>query len=945
MKQVVISVNLLLLCFLFMSPNYSYAELSGNEDVIFVEKEEGSNTQEIDSENKAEDKLDKSTTEEVNEGSNRKAADIIKSGENSREISHIKIYGEDISNLSEEELKYIPKAWRDGNFRSEHPQESEFKAQSRSYYPDVNEYIFTQKLTSPKMEIDHISHFTKFNYRYGYGKVEGIVAHETANNNSTIMQEINYMSNNHNNAFVHAFVDQSRIIEIHPTNYGAWGAGRYANQRFVHVELVREHNFKDFASAINNYANYIATILFKYNLGVNSAEYDGKGTLWSHKAVSKFLGGTNHVDPHGYFSRWGYTWNDFVQLVNLKYNSLNIKTKSVSKVGHIRSSNAMLYESPTNPHVTQKAGEKYTHAVYYIKEQAVYNGDVYYKLSTKPSSRSGVIGWMKAKNVNVHSHSGIDKQKKNFIIKGEGSAYNKVWGGNKNKVYSLSSFKGKEFEVNLTESVGRNVWYRGILNGKQVWVHASYISTSLPQDVNMQSVSLLAHLHSKGLIIDNINDLTHVKSVSKDDLQQVYYIKKQAKVNGELFYLISKKPSSTHGVVGWLKASDLSVHTHVGVDHKSKTFYLKGTGSAYTKAWGGAKDLVYSNLGSYQGEEFKVNLTEKVGNNVWYRGVLNGQTVWLHSSYVTEQAIETSFTSKLGHIRSNSVIYPDIENRSNYKDAAPYTNAVYYIKKQAKVNGELFYLISKKPSNTHGVVGWLKASDLSVHTHVGVDHKSKTFYLKGTGSAYTKAWGGAKDLVYSNLGSYQGEEFKVNLTEKVGNNVWYRGVLNGQTVWLHSSYVTEQAIETSSTSKLGHIRSNSVIYPDIENRSNYKDAAPYTNAVYYIKKQAKVNGELFYLISKKPSSTHGVVGWLKASDLSVHAHTSVDSKAKTFYLKGTGTAYTKAWGGAKDLVYSNLRSYQGEEFKVNLTEKVGNNVWYRGVLNGQTVWLHSFYVK
>ncbi|AIF45597.1 N-acetylglucosaminidase [Virgibacillus sp. SK37] len=156
--------------------------------------------------------------------------------------------------------------------------------------------------------------------------------------------------------------------------------------------------------------------------------------------------------------------------------------------------------------------------------------------------------------------------------------------------------------------------------------------------------------------------------------------------------------------------------------------------------------------------------------------------------------------------------------------------------------------------------------------------------------------------------------------------------------------VNSTKIEKTSTSKLGHIRSNSVIYPDIENRSNYEDAAPYTNAVYYIKRQAKVNGELFYLISKRPSSSHGVVGWLKASDLSVHTHTSVDSKAKTFYLKGTGSAYSKAWGGVKDLVYSDLTSYQLEEFKVDLTEKIGNNIWYRGVINGKTAWLHSSYV-
>jgi bifunctional autolysin len=46
--------------------------------------------------------------------------------------------------------------------------------------------------------------------RNGVGKPEGIVVHDTANDNSTIEGEINYMRNNYTNAFVHAFVDGNR---------------------------------------------------------------------------------------------------------------------------------------------------------------------------------------------------------------------------------------------------------------------------------------------------------------------------------------------------------------------------------------------------------------------------------------------------------------------------------------------------------------------------------------------------------------------------------------------------------------------------------------------------------------------------------------------------------------------------------------------------------------
>ncbi|MFP3359521.1 GW dipeptide domain-containing protein, partial [Planococcus sp. SIMBA_143] len=117
----------------------------------------------------------------------------------------------------------------------------------------------------------------------------------------------------------------------------------------------------------------------------------------------------------------------------------------------------------------------------------------------------------------------------------------------------------------------------------------------------------------------------------------------------QLYYLISTNPSSETGVLGWVKAQDVSSHSHKGVDTKSKTFYVKGTGNAYSKAWGGSKDLVYD-LSSLSMKEFQVNKTETVGNNTWYRGILEGKEVFIHSSYLMTKEEES--TSRLGHISS-----------------------------------------------------------------------------------------------------------------------------------------------------------------------------------------------------------------------------------------------------------------------------------------------------
>ncbi|MCE5037718.1 glucosaminidase domain-containing protein [Staphylococcus auricularis] len=181
----------------------------------------------------------------------------------------------------------------------------------------INDYIRQQNFPVPEYE-DSIADFLPKN-SYRYGRPEGIVMHDTANDNSTIDSEINYMKNNYNAAFVHAFVDGDHIIETANTDYGAWGAGPYANERFIHVELVHTHDFESFARSINNYADYAATNLQYYGLEPDSAEYDGQGTVWTHNAVSNHLGGTDHTDPIGYLEANNYSYDELYDLINEKY--------------------------------------------------------------------------------------------------------------------------------------------------------------------------------------------------------------------------------------------------------------------------------------------------------------------------------------------------------------------------------------------------------------------------------------------------------------------------------------------------------------------------------------------------------------------------------------------------------------------------------------------------
>lgn len=192
----------------------------------------------------------------------------------------------------------------------------------------VNSYISSEKIAPAKITSAVWSGFPKNAYRNGVGKPEGVVVHETANPSSTIYNEIAYMKKNYNNAFVHSFVDADHIINIANTNYLAWGVGFPGNARYVQFEQVEVHSKSAFAHEVANAAWYTAYLLHQYGLKPNRADYDGKGTVWSHRAVAKYLGGSTHTDPVGYYSSngkkyfgQGYTMVQFYTLVKSYYNT------------------------------------------------------------------------------------------------------------------------------------------------------------------------------------------------------------------------------------------------------------------------------------------------------------------------------------------------------------------------------------------------------------------------------------------------------------------------------------------------------------------------------------------------------------------------------------------------------------------------------------------------
>ncbi|WP_409341189.1 N-acetylmuramoyl-L-alanine amidase family protein [Paenibacillus sp. MBLB4367] len=160
----------------------------------------------------------------------------------------------------------------------------------------------------------------KIAYRLGVGKWEGVVMHYTDNSNSTAWNERAYMATNYDNAFVHEFIDPNVILQVADPHYLAYGAGSPANQRFVHLELCVAKSQSDFDKSFDMWCQRAAFFLSERKLPVDSASSDGSGTLWAHADVTRWLGGTTHMDPIAYLNKWGKSWQDAVDTVQRHYD-------------------------------------------------------------------------------------------------------------------------------------------------------------------------------------------------------------------------------------------------------------------------------------------------------------------------------------------------------------------------------------------------------------------------------------------------------------------------------------------------------------------------------------------------------------------------------------------------------------------------------------------------
>ncbi|WP_404475785.1 glucosaminidase domain-containing protein [Staphylococcus pseudoxylosus] len=639
----------------------------------------------------------------------------------------------------------------------------------------INNYIRKNNFKAPNYEQDIASYLPKYDYRYG--KPEGIVMHDTANDNSTITGEINYMKNNYENAFVHAYVDGNRIIETANTDYLAWGGGAAANQRFIHVELVHTHDYDSFARSINNYADYAATNLQYYGLVPDSAEYDGSGTVWTHKAVSNYLGGTDHTDPHGYLAAHNYSYDELYDLIYEKYL---IKTGQAAAWGTSSSGS-------TSGNSSNNTG----------------------------SSNTGVTTPPKTGSVKVTTNIN-----KTYQIKPGETIYTVPWGTGSQKAGTVSGKSTQTFKATKQQQIGKTNYIYGTVNNLSGWVSLSKLSstsnTATSPTTNSGKLTVNTLTNQQGTVAKN-NHGVYTTVYDKQGVQkpyvngQTYKLSKKATLGKNAFYLITDNKTNTN--IGWMQTGDIKVKEVAKKATTNQTQNVSKTGQLNTKN-SGIKATVYDQQGKdatkLAGKTYNVTKQRTEGNNTYVliQNVNQNTPIgWINTKDINTRNLSQT-NAKNGQYTvkaTNNGLYAvpwgtksqQLDTLNNLKNNQFNASKSVYVDKDEYVYG----IVNNK-------TGWIAANDLnkvqpSNRTDVSnsqnvtksavtpykydyvIFNKNGNYYLDPTS---TTPSGSLKDF-YESI-------FTVYETQVINGTTWYHGKLsNGKVVWIKEADLRKELVK------------------------------------------------------------------------------------------------------------------------------------------------------
>ncbi|MDW4286778.1 GW dipeptide domain-containing protein [Staphylococcus saprophyticus] len=728
--------------------------------------------------------------------------------------------------------------------RSAVTKEATTRAALPKYSPKVNSsinnYIRKNNFKAPNYEQDIANYLPQYNYRYG--KPEGIVMHDTANDNSTITGEINYMKNNYTSAFVHAYVDGDRIIETANTDYLAWGAGPQANDRFIHVELVHTHDYDSFARSINNYADYAATNLQYYGLVPDSAEYDGVGTVWNHQAVSNYLGGSDHSDPHGYLAAHNYSYDELYDLIYEKYliktgqaaawgttssgstggtggstGSGNTGTTTPSKsgtvkvtenngVGRINSKNDGLYTT-----VYDQKGKKTDRVNQTLKvtKSATLGKEQYYLVSDY--NKGTLIGWVHQGDVSYNAAKAAAKINKTYKINPGEVIYTVPWGTSSQKASSVSGKSAQTFKATKQQQIGKTNYIYGTVNNLTGWVSLSKLTapSTTPSKPSTTAKLVVSNLTNQQGTVAKSNHGVYTSVYDKQGVQksyvngQTYKLSKKATLGSNAFYLITDNKTNTN--LGWMQTGDITVKETAKKPAATQTQTVSKIGQLNATN-SGIKTTVYDPKGKdaskFSGKTFTVTKQRTQGNNTYVLIQNTNQNTpigWVNTKDINTRNLSKT-TAKNGQYTvkaTNNGLYAvpwgtksqQLDTLKNVKNNQFNASKSVYVDKDEYIYG----IVNNK-------TGWIAAKDLNSTTKTPSVTKSAVTPIKydyiihnQKGSYYIdpltgKAAGSLKDF-------YEGI-FTVYEKQVINGVTWYHGKLaNGKVVWVKEDDLRKELVK------------------------------------------------------------------------------------------------------------------------------------------------------
>ncbi|OIS59315.1 GW dipeptide domain-containing protein [Staphylococcus equorum] len=733
---------------------------------------------------------------------------------------------------------------------------SSLPAYSPQVSSSLNNYIRNNNFQAPNYEQDIASYLPQYNYRYG--KPEGIVLHETANDNSTITGEINYMKNNYNSAFVHAYIDGNRIIETANTDYLAWGAGPAANDRFIHVELVHTHDYDSFARSINNYADYAATNLQYYGLSPDSAEYDGQGTVWTHQAVSTFLGGSNHTDPHGYLASYNYSYDELYDLIYEKYllktgqvapwgatssgstsgkdESTNTdgssntggsgstggssntgstvtppKTGSLTVeanngVGRINTTNDGLYATVYD-HQGKKTDR--TNQTLKVTKSAKIGNENFYLVTDY--NKGNLIGWVHQNDVDYNTAKPVTAINKTYNIKPGEILYTVPWGTSSQKAGTVSGNANQTFKATKQQQIGKTNYVYGSVNDLSGWVSLSKLSSpssTVAPPANTGQLSVTNLTNQQGTVAKT-NHGVYTSVYDKQGVQKpyvngnTYKLSKKATLGSNSFYLITD--NKTNSNIGWMQTGDITVN------------------EAATK----------------------------------------------------NTANPTQSVSKIGQLNNTNSGIKTKVNDTKAKDVSKLSGRTFNVTKQRTQGDNTYVLIQNSNQNTP--LGWVNTKDINTRDLSKTSAKNGQFTIKSTNNGlYAVPWG-TKAQQLDSLKNVKNNQFNASKSVKVDKDEYLYGNVNNKTGWIaakdlntNNKVATETQTSDVTKSAVTPYKFDYVIYN--ADGSYYLDPTSnqpagslndFYESIFTVFEKQVVNGVTWY----HGKLSNGQMVWIKEEDL------------------------------------------------------------------------------